>query len=253
MDRKLTILYGSQTGTAQDLAENIWRESKKYFFSGNVMPMDKYDVQLLISEKFVVFVCATTGQGEEPDNMKTFWKFLLRKNLPHDSLCGLECAVIGLGDSSYTKFNFVAKRLNKRLQQLGAKLLLPVGLCDDQHDLGASGVYVGWLNELWNKLEFHLPLPNGMQSLKESPRQFRWNVDISSALDSTPIKVCENIYTNCYDAVFDKTTFETSVIVSVNHHQLKFVLKFYLKMLIHHIMNFIRKTKELRPIIISKM
>lgn len=26
--RKLVILYGSETGTAQDVAERIWRESK---------------------------------------------------------------------------------------------------------------------------------------------------------------------------------------------------------------------------------
>jgi len=37
----------------------------------------------------VIFVCSTTGQGEEPDNMKQFWRFLLRKNLPPDSLQGM--------------------------------------------------------------------------------------------------------------------------------------------------------------------
>lgn len=29
--RKLLILYGSQTGTAQDISERIWREAKRYF------------------------------------------------------------------------------------------------------------------------------------------------------------------------------------------------------------------------------
>lgn len=35
-----------------------------------------------------------------------------------------------------SRFNFVAKKLYKRLLQLGANELLPAGLADDQHDLG---------------------------------------------------------------------------------------------------------------------
>lgn len=127
MTRRLVILYGSQTGTAQDLAELIWRNSKQYHFHGRVQCMDSYDVRDLIQESLVVFVCSTTGQGDEPDNMKSFWKFLLRKSLPSDSLRGMKFAVLGLGDSSYAKFNFVAKRLNKRLQQLGAEEIIPIG------------------------------------------------------------------------------------------------------------------------------
>lgn len=38
-------------------------------------------------------------QGELPNNMRAFWRFLLRKNLPADSLSGLSFAAFGLGDS----------------------------------------------------------------------------------------------------------------------------------------------------------
>ncbi len=38
-------------------------------------------------------------QGEVPSNMKAFWKFLLRKALPADSLKQVAAAVFGLGDS----------------------------------------------------------------------------------------------------------------------------------------------------------
>lgn len=54
----------------------------------------------LIDEELVVFVCATAGEGDAPDNMRRFWRFLLRKNLPADSLCKMKMAVFGLGDSS---------------------------------------------------------------------------------------------------------------------------------------------------------
>lgn len=226
MDRKLTILYGSQTGTAQDLAEQIWRESKRFHFTGTVMSMDKYDVRCLIDEKYVIFVCSTTGQGDEPDNMRTFWKFLLRKSLPPNSLNALNFAVLGLGDSSYEKFNFVAKRLNKRLQQLGASTLTSIGLCDDQHDLGASAVYLKWIDELWKELLMRQPLPAGLTPLAESPRQLRWHVEVVQSKNiqnhRLPIK---DIYENHRDVVFDDTTFNTTVIVSKCHLKVVFTKK----------------------------
>lgn len=42
-------------------------------------------------------------QGEVPSNMKSFWKFLLRKSLPADSLRSAQSAVFGLGDSGDLK------------------------------------------------------------------------------------------------------------------------------------------------------
>lgn len=65
MPRKMIILYGSQTGTAQDVSENIWRESKRFHFTGGVTAMDEYDVKDLIEEEVAIFVCSTTGQGGE--------------------------------------------------------------------------------------------------------------------------------------------------------------------------------------------
>lgn len=91
------------------------------------MPMDKYDARNLIEEEIAIFVCSTTGQGETPDNMTKFWKFLLRKDLPKNSLKNLNFGVIGLGDSRYPMFNYVAKKLHKRLLILGATPLLSAG------------------------------------------------------------------------------------------------------------------------------
>ena len=43
-DRKLLILYGSQTGTAQDVAEKIYREAKRRHFSATVIALDSYNI-----------------------------------------------------------------------------------------------------------------------------------------------------------------------------------------------------------------
>uniref|UniRef100_J3SC79 NADPH-dependent diflavin oxidoreductase 1 n=1 Tax=Crotalus adamanteus TaxID=8729 RepID=J3SC79_CROAD len=161
-ERKMLVLYGSQTGTAQDTAERVGREAKRRHFHCKVEALDDYQVANLIHEPLVVFVCATTGQGDPPDNMKNFWKFLFRKNLPPTSLCQMDYAVLGLGDSSYPKFNFIAKKLHRRLLQLGGSPLVPTALGDDQHDLGPDAVTDPWLLSLWEKILALYPLPPGL-------------------------------------------------------------------------------------------
>ncbi|XP_076249264.1 NADPH-dependent diflavin oxidoreductase 1 isoform X2 [Calliopsis andreniformis] len=149
----ITILYGSETGTAQDVAEQIWKSAKRRGLNSTVCAMNDYDIQNIDLEKVIIFVVATTGQGDPPNNMRHFWKLLLRKNLPATLLANLKYGVLGLGDSSYQKFNFAAKKLNKRLMQLGAEELLSIGLADDQHDLGIDAVVDPWVQELWTKME----------------------------------------------------------------------------------------------------
>ncbi len=82
--------------------------------------MDEYNIFQLPTEKLVVFVVATTGDGDPPANMIKSWRFLLRKDLPPGSLGQLRFTVFGLGDSSYEKFNAMAKKLTQRLLDLGA-------------------------------------------------------------------------------------------------------------------------------------
>ncbi|XP_059146403.1 NADPH-dependent diflavin oxidoreductase 1-like [Physella acuta] len=160
--QKLLVLYGSQTGTAHDVADRIVREAKRRHFSALAVDMDTYQVHNLINEKLVVFVCSTTGQGDPPDNMRLFWKFLLRKDLPSTSLNQLQFAVLGLGDSSYLKYNVVGKRLQKRIEQLGGHPFHSLGLADDQHDLGVDAVVTPWLSSLWDTLIKMFPLPAGL-------------------------------------------------------------------------------------------
>ncbi len=71
----------------------------------------EYNIMSLPTEKLVVFIVATTGDGDVPTMMISSWKFLLRKDLPVGSLASLKFTVFGLGDSSYDKFNAAAKKL----------------------------------------------------------------------------------------------------------------------------------------------
>ncbi|XP_070780851.1 NADPH-dependent diflavin oxidoreductase 1 [Enoplosus armatus] len=187
----LRILYGSQTGTAQDTAQRVARQAQRRQLRVQVLPLDSYDVADLISESLVVFVCSTTGQGDPPDNMKNFWRFLFKKTLPVGSLSRLDCAILGLGDSSYPKFNFVAKKLYKRLLQLGASMLLPAGLADDQHDLGSDAVIDPWLTSFWEKAFALYPsLANAVPLRDDEPLPptytFHFLDDVNETTDDRP-------------------------------------------------------------------
>ena len=86
----------------------------------SILALDDYNIFNLPTEKLIVFIVATTGDGDPPTNMINSWKFLLRKDLPSGSLSALKFTVFGLGDSSYEKFNAMAKKLTQRLLDLGA-------------------------------------------------------------------------------------------------------------------------------------
>ncbi|XP_051022488.1 NADPH-dependent diflavin oxidoreductase 1 isoform X3 [Acomys russatus] len=198
---QLLVLFGSQTGTAQDEAERLGRHARRRRLDCCVQPLDSYPVANLIREPLVIFVCATTGQGDPPDNMKNFWKFIFRKSLLSTSLCQMDFAVLGLGDSSYAKFNFVAKKLHRRLLQLGGNALLPPCLGDDQHELGPDAAIDPWLGNLWEKIKGLYPAPLDLpeippgvplpskyifQFLQEAPRIGAEELNIASSAPQRP-------------------------------------------------------------------
>ncbi|KAF9120633.1 NADPH-dependent diflavin oxidoreductase 1 [Mortierella sp. 14UC] len=161
--RRILFLYGSQTGCAQDVAENAAREARRMHFSATVSAMDDYDRSLLIREHFVVFIASTTGQGEEPDNMKKFWKFLLPLDhvvFMHDQLT-IEYHV------PQPRFNWPAKKLYKRLMQLGAVPFYEPAYADDQHYLGVDGTLGPWLTGLWKVALEKYPIPAPLKIIPE--------------------------------------------------------------------------------------
>ncbi|CAL5324842.1 unnamed protein product [Camellia sinensis] len=151
-EAKLLILYASQTGNALDAAERLGREAERRGCPVTVLSMDDFDLSSLPNKKTVVFVVSTTGQGDAPDSMKMFWKKLLQRNLNQHWLEGVHYAVFGLGDSAYQKYNFVAKKLDKRISDLGATTIIERGLGDDQHPSGYEGALDPWMSSLWNML-----------------------------------------------------------------------------------------------------
>ncbi|XP_019189066.1 PREDICTED: NADPH-dependent diflavin oxidoreductase 1 isoform X2 [Ipomoea nil] len=208
----LLILYASQTGNAIDAAERLGREAERRGCPAAVLSVDEFDPISLPNEEIVVFVVSTTGQGDTPDSMKVFWRFLLQRNLSQIWLEGVNYAVFGLGDSSYQKYNFVAKKLDKRLLDLGATPVIERGLGDDQHPSGYEGALDPWMSSLWNVLHQNNPMlfPNG-------PEYETLNIEL---LDQPKIKIT---YHDAYDTDGGNQQFSMSSVADLNFVEEQFV------------------------------
>ncbi|KAI0819807.1 riboflavin synthase domain-like protein, partial [Trametes gibbosa] len=161
-DRILTILYATETGTAQDVADRLARLCRGLYIRARVHSMDAYNPTELINEHLVIFVISTTGSGQEPRAMTPLWNMLLRADLPEDLFEDLAFSAFGLGDSAYEKFCWPAKLLVRRLLKLGASELSARGEGDDQHHLGVDGALGPWMKTLSSVLMQIYPLPEGV-------------------------------------------------------------------------------------------
>ncbi|TQN69663.1 NADPH-dependent diflavin oxidoreductase 1 [Colletotrichum shisoi] len=165
--RSMLILYGSETGNSQDIAEEIGRDAQRLHFKTKVDEMNGAQLSTLLQYTLVVLVISTTGQGDMPRNSGTFWRSLLRKKLPSGCLSTVRFMTFGLGDSMYTKFNWAARKLHKRLEQLGAVEFYPRGEADEQDSDGVDERYMPWAADLRNRLLDLYPLPEGLSPIPD--------------------------------------------------------------------------------------
>ena len=102
-NRTALVLYGSETGTAQDVADELGRLAERLHFTTHVTDLNSVALEDLSKHVIVLIAISTTGQGDLPANARQLWRSLLRRRLSPDHLADVKFAIFGLGDSSYPK------------------------------------------------------------------------------------------------------------------------------------------------------
>ncbi|WMO15760.1 assimilatory sulfite reductase (NADPH) flavoprotein subunit [Pseudoalteromonas piscicida] len=132
----LTILFGSQTGNAKGVANQIKAQAEARGLTTKLVNMADYKPANLKKEKFLVIAVSTYGEGEPPEDAEALHEFLAGKKAP--KLEGVKQAVIGLGDSSYEFFCQTAKDFEARLAALGAEIVVPRADLDVDYEAEAE-------------------------------------------------------------------------------------------------------------------
>lgn len=145
VSKNVTILYGSQTGNAQGIAEKSGKTLEERGYNVTVSSMSDFKPNNLKKVENLLIVVSTHGEGDPPDNALSFHEFLHGKRAP--KLDDLRYSVLSLGDSSYEFFCQTGKEFDQRLEDLGGIRLYPRIDCDLDFDEPAAewieGVYAG--------------------------------------------------------------------------------------------------------------
>ncbi len=138
-DLELTVLYGTETGNCESVAELLVERARGRGLSARAADMAGFRPKDLRGLGHLALVSATHGEGDPPDPARGFFEFLASRKAP--SLEGTKFAVLSLGDSSYVEFCRAGRELDARLEALGAGRLLDRVDCDvDYHDAAHAWV-----------------------------------------------------------------------------------------------------------------
>ena len=152
---RLTILYGSQTGNGERIAEELANAASAAGLPNRVLSLADYKPAELKRESYVSFVVSTHGEGDPPDDAELFYDYLLSERAPE--LPNLRYTVLALGDSSYVNFCQTGREFDQRLEQLGAERIRGIQECDLDYDDDAAAwsadVLAGLADELTSSVQ----------------------------------------------------------------------------------------------------
>ena len=155
----LLVLYGSNMGTAEDLARRIADDAARYGFRTETASMDER-VGNLPTDGATIIVTSSYN-GLPPDNAVRFCDWLSADHAD-TTLEGVRYAVFGCGNRDWAAtYQRVPNLVDERLRALGAAPVCARGEGDDAGDF--DGDFERWYGELWSALGGAL----GLEALQE--------------------------------------------------------------------------------------
>jgi len=140
----LLVLYGSNLGTAEELATRVADLAEVNGFATTLAPLDEYVGKLPARGGALIF-CASYN-GAAPDNAAQFVKWL-GGDLPKDAFANLRYAVFGCGNSDWAAtYQSIPRFIDEQLTAHGGRSVYVRGEGDARGDL--DGDFESWFGKL---------------------------------------------------------------------------------------------------------
>jgi len=174
----LDILFGTQTGNSEAIAEDMSKIANDAGFKTNVNSLDNITMDILGNMENVAIITSTYGEGEMPDNAQLFWDALSANTAPN--LSNIKYSVLALGDTGYEEFCHAGKLIDTRFEQLGATRMQDRVDCDvDYEELSEK-----WISSLITKWKPETQVTkeklNDLSNLKEYNRKNPYSAKLLS-------------------------------------------------------------------------
>ncbi len=156
---KLTVLYGTESGNAEKLADLSAKEAKKRGLQVKVVNMADVSPSMLAKVDNLIVIVSTWGEGDPPESAGAFYKALPSTEV---DLAKLKFSVCALGDTAYEKFCQTGKDIDAWLEARGATRVVPREDCDVSY----QEPHKKWLEAVLNVLacapEFSAAITSGL-------------------------------------------------------------------------------------------
>ena len=143
--KKITILYGTETGNSKRLATDFATRARQKNIQAKVVGMDQYRLADLPKEEILLAVVSTHGEGEPPIAAKKFYDHIHNNGF---KLPGLKFGVLALGDTSYPLFCKTGEDVDEQLSRLGGERITQLQRCDLEYEDDANQWFANVMQQL---------------------------------------------------------------------------------------------------------
>ncbi|MDV2444147.1 sulfite reductase [Elizabethkingia anophelis] len=144
--KKITLVYGIETGNSKKLATELAGVAKKKGIQVKLGDLSQYKPKDLAKEEYLFVVISTQGEGEPPILAKKFYDYIHENEL---NLSNIKFGVLALGDSTYPQFCKTGEDVDTRFEVLGAERVIPLKRCDIDYEEDAHR----WLDHIFEVVQ----------------------------------------------------------------------------------------------------
>lgn len=191
----LYVLYGSNMGTCQDVAQSIARQASARGFAPVLAELNAYARPDLLRGLggAPLIIVSSTYNGSPPDNATAFARLLDDSSPGASPFAGLRFAVLGCGNKQWrTTFQKFPRHIYSRLQALGATPFVALGSCDADGDWEATAE--AWQRDLFTALGQHVGSTGAASLAPSTDRDILYRVEIANFAGAQARAVLPNKY-----------------------------------------------------------